>query len=104
MYATVHVVPRSEYDAFRLKRQSAAGQQDLGREEWTGVCQKCHRLGSRYIGPDLQGNTLLGNRQGIESLLRNGRGQMPAVGANWSDAQIDALISYTKQLTKKGGS
>jgi cytochrome c oxidase subunit 2 len=102
MDATVRVVPRAEYDAFISKRASAAGQQALGREEWTGVCQKCHRLGSKYIGPDLRGNTLLANRQGIESLLRNGGIQMPAVGANWTGAQIDALISYTKQFAKAG--
>jgi cytochrome c oxidase subunit 2 len=102
MTAVVRVVPRAEYDAFVAKRSGAAGQQDLGREEWTGVCEKCHRLGSKYIGPDLKGNALLGNRDGIESLLRNGRGMMPAVGANWTDAQIDALISYTKQFTKEG--
>jgi len=104
MYATVHVVPRAQYDAFVAKRGSEAGKLDLGREEWTGVCEKCHRLGSKYIGPDLQGNTLLANRQGLESLLRSGRGVMPAVGKNWTEAQIDALVAYTKQFAGKGGS
>ena len=28
---------------------------------------------------------------------------MPAVGKNWTDAQIDALIAYTKQFAKAGG-
>jgi cytochrome c oxidase subunit 2 len=102
MDATVHVVPRAEYDAFLAKRASPAGLYDLGREEWTGVCQSCHRLGSKYIGPDLQGNQLLASRQGIERLLRNGQGQMPAVGTDWSGAQLDALISYTKQFAKAG--
>jgi hypothetical protein len=27
---------------------------------------------------------------------------MPAVGANWTGEQIDALISYTKQFVKGG--
>jgi cytochrome c oxidase subunit II len=102
MNAIVRVVPRAEYDAFLARRSSPAGQQDLGHEEWTGVCEKCHRLGSKYIGPDLKGNALLGNRDGIESLLRNGRGMMPAVGATWTGAQIDALISYTKQFANGG--
>jgi cytochrome c oxidase subunit 2 len=101
MDATVHVVPRAEYDSFVAKRASPAGSYDLGREEWTGVCQKCHRLGSTYIGPDLKGNPLLASRQGIEQLLTHGQGQMPAVGTGWSAAQLDALISYTKQFTKK---
>ena len=63
---------------------------------------KCHRLDSRYIGPALQGNSLLANRAGLEQLLRNGRGQMPTVGAGWSHAQIDALVAYTKQFAKGG--
>ena len=25
---------------------------------------------------------------------------MPAVGKNWTDAQIDALVAYTKQFAK----
>jgi cytochrome c oxidase subunit II len=104
MLATVHVVPRAEYDAFVARRASAEGQIDLGREEWEGACMKCHRLGSTYIGPDLKGNPLLANRASIEVLLREGRGQMPAVGRGWSDAQIDALVSYTKQFATKGGS
>src|SRR3954470_17702105 len=65
MLAAVHVVPRAQYDAFVTKRASAEGQVDLGREEWEGACKKCHRLGSRYIGPDLQGNPLLANRASI---------------------------------------
>ena len=31
-----------------------------------------------------------------------GRGQMPAVGKNWTGAQLDALISWTKQYAKAG--
>jgi hypothetical protein len=48
MLASVHVVPRAEYDAFVARRASAAGQIDLGREEWEGACMKCHRLDSAY--------------------------------------------------------
>ena len=44
-----------------------------------------------YIGPALGGNPLLAQRSGLQSLLRNGQGQMPAVGKNWTGAQIDAL-------------
>jgi cytochrome c oxidase subunit 2 len=102
MLAMVHVVPRAQYDAFVTKRASAAGKLDLGQEEWQGACLKCHRLDSRYIGPQLRGNSLLANRAALEQLLRNGRGQMPKVGAGWSDAQIDALVAYTKQFAKGG--
>ena len=104
MDATVKVVPRAQYDAFIQKRASPAGTMALGKEEWQGVCEKCHRLDHKYIGPALGGNTLLSNRTGIESLLRNGEsgsiGVMPAVGKNWTSHQIDALIDYTKTLPK----
>jgi cytochrome c oxidase subunit 2 len=101
MKAKVRVVSRDEYDSFVAQRASGGGVA-LGKEEWEGVCLKCHRLGSKYIGPALQGNPLLADRKGIETLLRNGQGQMPSVGRDWSDQQIDALISYTKQFAKGG--
>jgi cytochrome c oxidase subunit 2 len=104
MDGTVDVVPRAQYDAFIQKRASAAGTTALGQEEWQGVCEKCHRLDHKYIGPALGGNSLLANRTGIEQLLRNGEsgtiGVMPAVGKNWTSHQIDALIAYTKQFSK----
>jgi mono/diheme cytochrome c family protein len=101
MHATVKVVPRTEYDAFVATR--AQGGAALGQEEWQGVCQKCHRLDHKYIGPALGGNPLLADRKAIEVLLRNGRGQMPSVGRDWTSGQLDALVAYTKQFAKKGG-
>jgi cytochrome c oxidase subunit 2 len=102
MHATVQVVPRAEYDSFIAQR--AQGGVALGKEEWQGVCQKCHRLDHTYIGPALGGNPLLGDRKAIEVLLRNGQGQMPSVGRDWTSLQLDALVAYTKQFAKKGGS
>ncbi len=102
MTGVVHVVPRAQYESFVAKRASSAGTYALGREEWQGVCESCHRLANKYVGPALGGNPLLGDRHGIESLLRNGQGLMPAVGKNWTGHQIDALIAYTKQFAKPG--
>jgi cytochrome c oxidase subunit 2 len=102
MDGTVAVVPRSQYNAFITQRAAKASGPALGKEEWTGVCQKCHTLDHKYIGPALGGNSLLADRKGIETLLRTGRGQMPAVGKNWTAAQLDALISWTKQYAKVG--
>jgi len=102
MDGVVHVVPRAEYEQFISKRASPAGTLGLGQEEWQGVCMKCHRLDHSYIGPALGGNSLLTQRSGLETLLRNGRGQMPAVGKNWTDHQIDALVAYNKTLAKGG--
>jgi cytochrome c oxidase subunit 2 len=103
MSGWVQVVPRPAYDAFLRNRKANGSGPVLGKEEWQGVCERCHQLGHAYIGPNLQGNTLLGDRKGIEVLLRNGEGQMPAVGRNWTGAQIDALISYTKRFAHAGG-
>jgi cytochrome c oxidase subunit 2 len=100
MTGVVHVVPRDQYDAFLQQRASSAGQLALGQEEFQGVCQSCHRLATKYIGPALGGNPLLGDRKGIESLLRGGGILMPAVGKNWTSGQLDALIAYTKRFAK----
>jgi cytochrome c oxidase subunit 2 len=102
MDGVVHVVPRAEYEQFVSKRASPAGTLGLGQEEWQGVCMACHRLDHAYIGPALGGNSLLTQRAGLETLLRNGQGQMPPVGKNWTDHQIDALVAYTKTLAKGG--
>ena len=101
MLGSVHVVPRSEYDAFLATRKTDS--MALGKEEWNGVCQSCHRLDHRYIGPALAGNSLLADRHGIETLLREGRGLMPSVGRDWTSHQIDALVAYTKQFANNGG-
>ena len=103
MTAHVEVVPRSQYDAFVRQRAGAGGTLALGQEEWEGVCLKCHRLDHEYIGPALGGNPLLADRNALAELLRNGRGQMPAVGRTWTPHQITALVSYTKRFAKSGG-
>jgi cytochrome c oxidase subunit 2 len=102
MTGVVDVVPRAQYDSFIQQRLANASGVNLGKEEYQGVCESCHRLDHVYVGPALGGNPLLADRKGIESLLRNGGTLMPAVGKNWSDAQIDALIAYTKQFAKQG--
>ncbi len=104
MDGVVHVVPRAQYDAFIKARASAPAATGLGKEEWQGVCERCHRLDHVYIGPALGGNPLLSDSKGIVTLLRNGEGQMPAVGKNWTQAQIDALIGYTKRFSKAAAS
>jgi cytochrome c oxidase subunit 2 len=102
MDATVQVVPRAQYEAFIAQRAANASGVSLGKEEFQGTCESCHRLDHKYVGPALGGNPLLGDVRGITSLLKNGQGMMPAVGKNWSAAQIQALIAYTKQYAKAG--
>lgn len=103
MDATVRVVPRAQYDAFIARRRAHSSGKELGREEWQGVCEKCHRLDHTYIGPPLGGNPLLAEPAQITTLLRHGQGAMPAVGHTWPRSQIDALTSYTKRFAKTGG-
>jgi cytochrome c oxidase subunit 2 len=103
MNGTVRVVPRAQYDAFIAHRHANSTGPELGQEEWS-ACQSCHRLDHAYIGPALGGNPLLSDVNGMTTLLRNGQGQMPAVGRNWTHDQIEALIAYTKHLPKGGGS
>jgi len=103
MEGHVVVVPRAVYLSFIAKRLVNKSGPQLGRQEWEGVCLKCHRLDHTYIGPPLGGNPLLAQPLQITTLLRNGQGNMPAVGHNWTRAQIDALTSYTKMFAKTGG-
>jgi cytochrome c oxidase subunit 2 len=102
MTAHVDVVPREQYDRFIAERKVDEGGAALGKEEFDYVCSTCHRLDSTYVGPALRKNPLLHDRKGIEAILRKGVGQMPAVASDWTDAQIDALIAYTKTLRKNG--
>jgi cytochrome c oxidase subunit 2 len=80
---------------------------EFGKQEFEHVCAKCHRLdpaSQQLIGPNLGANPLLLETVGLGTLVRNGRGNMPPVGANWTDAQIEALVAYTKTVVKVNGS
>src|SRR5580704_15034744 len=87
MLATVEVVPKSQYERFIATRASEPSGIQLGREEHQHVCATCHRLDTTYVGPALGGDSLLTDVHGLEGLLRQGIGNMPAVGVNWSNAQ-----------------
>jgi cytochrome c oxidase subunit II len=79
----------------------------LGRAEWEGVCAKCHGLqGQGDYGPAIASNPTLIQKNALESIVRNGRGRMPAVGSNWTQEQFDALLRYTRQhvYNASGGS
>ena len=99
MLASVVVLPQEEFD-----RWLAAAEGDdarLGRAEWEGVCQKCHRLeGEQLVGPNLTAATL-GNEELVREIVRRGRGGMPAVGQGWTRDQMDALIAYLDTLAER---
>jgi mono/diheme cytochrome c family protein len=104
MRNSVRVVGSSNsYDAFvaRQKQLLDSRSKEFGKQVFDHVCAKCHNLdpaGPRLIGPNLGANPLLLEKNGVATLVRNGRGQMPPVGANWSDAQVEALVAYTKTV------
>jgi cytochrome c oxidase subunit 2 len=109
MRNSVRVVQQAEYDSYvaRQKQLLDSKSKEFGRQEWDHVCAKCHRLdpaADRLIGPNLGANPLLLETEGLGNLVRNGRGEMPPVGANWSDAQVEALVAYTKTVVKVNGS
>jgi cytochrome c oxidase subunit 2 len=103
MLATVTVTPRADYESFIAERAANPTSPALGREEWEHVCMVCHRLDEEYIGPALRDNPLMTHPVQLTNLLRNGGIQMPAVGSDWSDDQITALVDYFKELKAGNG-
>jgi len=105
MLASVEVMPQEEFDAWlddRRADQSATGA-ELGEEMWAGVCAKCHGpSGEGGFGPKLAGSATLADPEAVETIVRNGRGEMPAVGADWSDEQLNALTTYLNESPPDG--
>jgi cytochrome c oxidase subunit 2 len=98
MLATVEVMPVAEFDAWL-----DSGNEDLGQEEWEGVCAKCHGLnGEGGIGPRIAGSPTLLDAENLGTLVRNGRRAMPAVGSGWTDQQVDALVDYLTENPPSG--
>jgi cytochrome c oxidase subunit II len=105
MLASVEVMSGDEFDAWLEERRAEqdAGSGELGQEEWEGVCAKCHGLGGEGgIAPRIAGSPLLTDREALESLVRNGRRAMPAVGSEWTDEQVDALAAYIQENPTSG--
>jgi cytochrome c oxidase subunit II len=76
----------------------------LGGQEWRGVCARCHGItGKGGYGPNIQSNSILVQRAGLQRLLFEGENvlkpissYMPPVGRGWTDKQITALMAYMK--------
>ncbi len=102
MLAQVDVLPQDEYDAWLRTRRSSP--LDLAKETFVGVCAKCHGLaGQGGLGPPIAQSPLLRDRTALTTLLRQGTGTMPAVGQNWNDIQLNALLEYLQKRFKQGG-
>jgi cytochrome c oxidase subunit II len=106
MTASVEALPREEFEEWLDEEAEAQedGTSDLGEETYAGACAKCHGPeGEGDIGPTLRGNGLLADAEAVEEVVRNGRGEMPAIGAEWEDRQMDALTEYLEEELLNGG-
>ena len=102
MLASVEVMSREAFDAWLAERDDD-DPAELGQEEWEGVCAKCHGLnGEGGIGPRIAGSPTLTDLEDLGNLVHNGRGAMPAVGADWTDEQIAALVEYLTESPPSG--
>ena len=104
MTDAVKVVSTADFAAFLASH--TAGSRTVATETYNGVCAKCHGpQGQGAYGPPLQGRAF--ETADITRLLRQGRttslGHMPAVGSDWSDAQITAIIAYLRKTQGAGG-
>jgi cytochrome c oxidase subunit II len=100
MTASLEVLPAAEFDSWLEgeARAQETGESELGQATFAGACAKCHGMaGEGLIGPALAGNPTIEQRDAVEEVVRNGRGQMPAVGQGWSDRQLDALVRYMRR-------
>jgi cytochrome c oxidase subunit II len=99
MLARVVVTSSADYTAWT----TTTAKKQLGKMEWEGVCAKCHGMeGQGDYGPALATNPLLTQPAGLEPIIREGRGLMPAVGSNWTQTQMRALEAYMKTNIYKG--
>jgi cytochrome c oxidase subunit II len=94
MLMSVQVLPRDQFAQWYATRGTA----ELGQAEWVGACSKCHGLaGQGLVGPQIASSPTLQDRARLETLLLNGKNQMPPVGRGWSSQQVDALAAYLKE-------
>jgi cytochrome c oxidase subunit II len=101
MLARAIVTSEAEYESFVRARAA----KELGKAEWEGVCAKCHGpQGEGDYGPAIAANPTLVQPSGLENIVRNGRGLMPAVGNNWTQEQFRALEAYIKARVYQGAS
>jgi cytochrome c oxidase subunit II len=101
MKANVVVGTQQDYDTFVNTTAPA----ELGSSEFHGACATCHGMqGEGGYGPNLSGNPLLTQKTALEAIVREGRGNMPAVGDTWTQDQMNALYEYVSKHIYKGAS
>ncbi len=69
----------------------------VGKEAFVGVCASCHGFrGEGLIGPAIATSPTLQDPKALRTLLKEGKGKMPAVGRTWSTQTLNAVAAYLK--------
>ncbi len=99
MRARVIATSQADYD----KYVGATATAELGRSEFQGVCATCHGMQAQGdYGPAIASNSIITQAAGLDQIVTQGRGRMPAVSAGWTNEQLQALLAYLKQNVYKG--
>jgi cytochrome c oxidase subunit II len=99
MHASVVVTDDAGYRRFI----TTTAKTELGAGEFHGVCATCHGMqGQGGYGPAIANNPILTQKDALENLVRDGRGNMPPVGDTWNQAQMNALYDYVSKHVYKG--
>jgi mono/diheme cytochrome c family protein len=74
----------------------------LGRDVWGAKCDNCHGAdGGGGTGPKLDDGRVVERYPDPEDqaqVIRNGRNGMPSFAGQLSDAEIDAVVRYTREV------
>ncbi len=77
-----------------------------GRTLWINNCANCHgAAGDGGIGPRLSGGRVLEEYPIVldqVSVIRDGSGRMPSFGSKFDEAQLDAVVRYTREVLATG--
>ncbi|APD09215.1 MULTISPECIES: c-type cytochrome [Thermus] len=72
---------------------------EKGKAIYESLCAACHQANGQGMPPAfpaLAGNPNLKDAQLILNVVKNGRGAMPAVGANFSEEELKAVATYIR--------
>ncbi|HEU0304081.1 MAG TPA: cytochrome c oxidase subunit II [Gaiellaceae bacterium] len=94
MRASVRAVSDAEFSEF-LASHAPSGE-TVGQETLEGVCAKCHGLQGEGTdeAPPIAGREF---DTTTVALIKGGGVRMPAVGEDWSEEHVDAVIDYLNQ-------
>ena len=70
---------------------------------FAATCGWCHSDGGREAGKGPQLMNTTRDYDFIRNRIKNGKGPMPAFGSTFSDAQIDQIIKYIRELKPREG-